>query len=76
MGVEHADTMDTMGQLAHLYKNQGRYDEARVLFSEYYELQCSKFGEKHPNVMATKRCIEEVDREKQCVLYCNQCGMS
>ena len=47
---EHPDTLISMGQLALIYENQGRWTEAEKLFVQVMETEKTiVLGPKHPN---------------------------
>ena len=50
-GPDHPDTLRSMNNLANLYKNQGRYDEAEPLYLE--ALETSKARARGPTTRAT-----------------------
>ena len=48
---EHPDTLHSMHDLALLYQNQGRYDEAEPLYVKSLELRRRMLSEEHPDTL-------------------------
>lgn len=44
LGAEHPDTLNSMGDLAHIYKSQGRHNEAVDLMENVVKLCIPKTG--------------------------------
>ena len=51
LGDDHPETLETMIDLAVLYKEQGRYEEAEPLLLAAVEGRHLKLGEKHPHTL-------------------------
>ena len=50
-GPKHPDTLQSMNNLAELYKAQGRYGEAEPLYHEALQLRGEVLGPKHPDTL-------------------------
>ena len=48
LGLDHADTLDSMNSLAVLYYKQGKYQEAEALYLECVQRQKTTLGLDHP----------------------------
>jgi len=48
LGLEHPETLETMGQLVWVYFDQGRYGEAERLCAKALEMSRRIFGDEHP----------------------------
>lgn len=55
LGEEHLDTLKSMHNLANLYRDIGRMNEAASLFEETLATHLRVFGEEHPNTLVTMR---------------------
>ncbi|KAF2263124.1 hypothetical protein CC78DRAFT_560967 [Lojkania enalia] len=53
LGVDHPDTLTSMGNLASTYRNQGRWDEAELLEVQVMETRKSKLGVDHPDTLTS-----------------------
>ena len=51
LGETHTDTLDSMNDLAELYKNQGKYDDARILYDKCLNLRINTLGESHRDTL-------------------------
>lgn len=49
LGAEHPDTLDSMNNLAFIWKGQGRDTEALKLIQECVQLRTRVFGNNHPD---------------------------
>ena len=55
LGEEHSDTLQSMNNLALLYQNQGRHDEAEPLYVKTLEVRRRVLGEKHPKTLLSMK---------------------
>ena len=62
-GKEHEDVLRSMNDLAVLYKEQAREDEALELFKETLELQEKVLGELHPYTFETLNNLANLQKE-------------
>ena len=62
-GQEHEDVLRSMNDLAVLYAEQGREDEALKLFQETLELQGQVLGELHPYTFETLNNLANLQQE-------------
>ncbi|MCH8133033.1 MAG: tetratricopeptide repeat protein, partial [Myxococcales bacterium] len=53
LGEEHPSTLSTMNNLAILYEDQGRYDEAEPLYLKTLEIRKRVLGEEHPSTLSS-----------------------
>ena len=53
LGDDHQDTLETKNDLAVLYKEQGRYDEAEPLLRQAIKGRTEKLGPQHPHTLAS-----------------------
>jgi tetratricopeptide (TPR) repeat protein len=51
LGADHPDCFESMHELAVLYREQERYEEAEKYFLEALEGRRLKLGEKHPHTI-------------------------
>jgi tetratricopeptide (TPR) repeat protein len=51
LGASHPDTLQSMNNLANLYENQGKYDEAEPLYVECLALCKAILGASHPDTL-------------------------
>ncbi|KHO10796.1 Zn(2)-C6 fungal-type DNA-binding domain protein [Metarhizium robertsii ARSEF 23] len=51
LGVEHPDTLLSIGNLAHTYNNQGRYREAEELLVQVMNIRIKVLGKDHPHTL-------------------------
>lgn len=51
MGEDHPDTLESKNDLAVLYKEQARYDEAEKLLLEAIEGRRLRLGDTHPHTV-------------------------
>jgi hypothetical protein len=61
LGDNHPHTLNSMNGLASLYRAQGRYDEAELLYLETLEARKSVLGDNHPHTVGTLydlACVE------------------
>ena len=63
MGAEDPDVATSLGDLANLYKTQGKYKEALPLFVRAMKIMKELFRENHVNVLKYKKAIEETERK-------------
>jgi tetratricopeptide (TPR) repeat protein len=54
LGDEHPDTLNSINELAGLYADQGRYDEAEPLYLRALEAKERTFGEEHPFTLVSR----------------------
>lgn len=57
LGEEHPRTLVTANALAMMYKVQGRYTEAEVLYLRSLAISQRTFGDTHPFTLATMRSL-------------------
>ena len=50
LGDEHPDVATSLNDLALLYKNQGRYDDAELLYIQALDIRKKLLGDKHYDV--------------------------
>ncbi|KAL6409896.1 hypothetical protein AUP68_06298 [Ilyonectria robusta] len=53
LGTDHPDTLTSMGNLASIYRNQSRLEEAEKLFVQVMEACKSKLGGDYPDTLAS-----------------------
>ena len=53
LGVEHPSTLTTMGNLASIYSDQGRWKEAEELKIQVMETSKRVLGVEHPDTLTT-----------------------
>ena len=53
LSEEHPDTLISMGNLAVMYRNQGRWKEAEVLQVSVIETKKQVLGKEHPSTLMT-----------------------
>ena len=58
--IDHPETLSTMNNLAGVYDNQAKYDEAEELYIECLEKQKSLFGIDHPDSLSTMNNLANV----------------
>jgi hypothetical protein len=51
LGEEHLNTLMSIGNLAAIYQNQGRFREAEELELQLIETRKRVLGEEHPNTL-------------------------
>ena len=64
LGPEHPDTLGSLNNLAVLYWNQGKYEQAEPLYQRALEAQERVLGPEHPNTLGTVNNLA--------ILYWNQ----
>ncbi len=52
LGVEHPDTLLSIGNLEHTYNNQGRYEEAEELLVQVMNIRIRVLGKVHPHTLS------------------------
>ena len=57
LGTEHLDTLHTRYNLAILYHEQGKYEQAEVLYQQVLSSQERLLGAEHPNTLKTVKVI-------------------
>lgn len=62
LGEEHSMMATSLGNLANLYKDQGRFSEAEPLYEEALKILERAFGNQH---MKTKTIRKELKRVKK-----------
>ena len=60
LGEEHPSTLLSMGDLALLYRNWGRFDKTEPLLVKVLELNIRVLGEDHPETQHTMRWLAEM----------------
>jgi len=53
LGLNHPDTLTSVGSLASTYRDQGRWDEAEKLSVEVMETRKTKLGADHPDTLTS-----------------------
>jgi hypothetical protein len=53
LGVDHPDTLLSMGNLVVTYRNQHLLDKAEKLFMQVVEARKSRLGADHPDILAS-----------------------
>lgn len=53
LGAEHPSTLDSIGNLASIYRNQGRWKEAKDLLVQVMETRKRVLGAKHPSTLTS-----------------------
>ena len=51
LGAEHPDTLSSVANLASIYWNQGRWNEAEQLEIQVIDTKKKLFGEEHPDIL-------------------------
>ena len=86
LGDEHPDVADSLNNLASLYKNQGKYDEAEKMFKESLAMRKKMLGEEHPDVAQSLNNLaalyenqgkyDEAEKmfEESLLVYCTEKG--
>jgi tetratricopeptide (TPR) repeat protein len=64
MGPRHPETLGTVQNLAIVYRNQGRYEEAERLYRRALEGREEKLGPKHPDTLTTVEGLAGVYRSQ------------
>jgi tetratricopeptide (TPR) repeat protein len=64
LGLNHADTIATQIQLAHIVKNLGRYEEAERLASEAETLVVRVLGPENENVLAASHVLGSIAQDR------------
>lgn len=54
LGAEHPDSASTLHDLARLYQDQGKYDQAEPLFQKALEIREQQLGPEHPNTTTVR----------------------
>jgi hypothetical protein len=52
LGVEHPDTLLSIGNLAHTYNNQGQYHDAEELLAQVVKIRARVLGSDHPHTLS------------------------
>jgi Tetratricopeptide repeat len=58
LGLEHPDTLTSMGNLALTYKNKGRWDEALELLRECVTMRRKVLGANHPYTLSSSTILD------------------
>ncbi|KAK4194082.1 hypothetical protein QBC40DRAFT_321804, partial [Triangularia verruculosa] len=53
LGADHPDTLTSIGNLASIYRNQGRWGEAEKLEVQVIETSITKLGADHPYTLTS-----------------------
>ena len=53
LGATHPDTLVSMNNLASLFGNQGKYEEAEALYVSCFEMRKTVLGAIHPDTLVT-----------------------
>ena len=51
LGEKHPSTLASMGNLASVYQEQGRWKEAEELWVQVLEIKKRTIGEEHPSIL-------------------------
>jgi tetratricopeptide (TPR) repeat protein len=62
LGEEHPDTLETMHNLAGVYREQGKFAQAEPLFVRTLEGRRRLLGEEHPDTLLTARVLADLYR--------------
>ena len=68
LGSDHPDVAKSLNNLANLYSDQGRYEQAKPLYQQALQIATQKLGEKHPNtlnILSNFQDLLEKRREEQ-----------
>ena len=65
LGEEHPSVAKTLGNLASLYDDQGRYDEAETLFIQALDMRKKLLGDEHPHTQNTQRSYQALLEQKE-----------
>ena len=57
LGVEHPDTLRSMGNLAATYSNLGKWNEAEQLEVKVLEIRKKLFGAEHPDTLRSMKAL-------------------
>jgi len=60
LGLNHPHTLESMHELALLYKLQARYDEAEELLLQALEGRCIQLGDTHPHTLESWNSLIEL----------------
>lgn len=60
LGKEHPDTLESLNDLAALYRKQRHYDKAEPLFIKAQDGRQRKLGEQHPDTIETIENLAEL----------------
>ena len=67
--------------MAGIYKDQGKYEEALEIYEKALSIRLKKLGDDHPDVTATKNCIQAIleklgkDHPNVATTYHNMAGI-
>ena len=50
LGDDHPDVATTYNNMASVYDNQGKYDEALAMYEKSLSIKLKKLGDDHPDV--------------------------
>jgi Tfp pilus assembly protein PilF len=59
-GPDHPSVADTLTNVANLYKDQGKYDQAEANFEESLRIKMAVHGPDHPHVVVVKRNLDRL----------------
>ncbi len=62
---EHPDVSTSLINLALIYDNQGRYDEAESLYLQALEMRRKLLGDEHPYTQGTQRSYQALLEQKK-----------
>src|SRR5205807_1216345 len=57
LGPEHPDTANSLNNLAGLYNNQGKYEQAEPLLVRALEIREQQLGADHPDTAGSLYCL-------------------
>lgn len=63
-GPRHPQTLNSMNNLAFLYRSQGRHGEAEPLYREALQLTREMFGPQHPNTVRSASNLATLHRSQ------------
>ena len=63
LGENHPSTANSLNNLANLYWDIGRYDEAELLFIQAVNVAKRVLGESHPHTMIYQENLESLPRK-------------
>ena len=64
LGAEHPDTLNSMNNLAHMWKSQSRNEEAIFLMKDCVKLRDQVLGPEHPDTKASLEALRWWERDK------------
>ena len=76
LGEEHPDVAQSLNNLAALYENQGKYDEAEKMFEESLAIRKKMLGEEHPDVAKVSTILLHCTKTKASTTRRRRCSRS